>query len=93
MAPWFAVVDRRNGAGSDKNQPSVYHNGWKLEPGASDKQVNEALMNAARFQSSFRLAPYRLNAFDIQMAGTRRAIRAGFLIRSFVTFISTYRRW
>ena len=49
VAPWFAEVARRHGVGFDRNQLVVYHNGWKLEPDASGKEVNDALMNASRF--------------------------------------------
>ena len=86
MAPWFAEVARRNGVGFDKGQLVVFHKGWKLEQDASQDEVNLALMNAANFQSFLQLVSYRLNAFDIQMAGTRRTMCAGFLVRSFFAF-------
>ena len=72
MAPWFAEVARRNGVGFDRTELAVYRNGWKLEPNASEGEVIEALTNAARFQPFLQLAPRKLNAFDIQMAGARR---------------------
>ena len=43
-------------------------------------------MNAAHFQSFLQLVSCKLNAFDIQMAGTRRTMCAGFLVRSFFAF-------
>ena len=86
MAPCFAEVARRNGVGFDKGQLVVYHKGWKLEQDASQDEVKMALMNAAHFQSFLQLVSYKLNAFDIQMAGTRRTMCAGFLIRSFFAF-------
>ena len=45
-----------------------------------------ALMNVVHFQSFLQLASRELNAFDIQMAGTRRTMCAGFLVRSFFAF-------
>ena len=36
---------------------------------------------AARFESGFRAAPYRIDAFDAKLADTRRATCAGFLMR------------
>ena len=86
LVPWFAEVARRNGVGFDKGQLVVFHKGWKLEQDASQDEVNLALMNAANFQSFLQLVSYRLNAFDIQMAGTRRTMCAGFLVRSFFAF-------
>ena len=86
MAPWFAEVARRNGVGFDKVQMVVYHKGWKLEQDASQDEVKTALMNAVHFQSFLQLVSYKLNAFDIQMAGTRRTMCAGFLVRSFFAF-------
>ena len=86
MVPWSAEVARRNGVGFDKGQLAVYHKGWKLEQDASQDEVNEALMNAAHLQSFLQLVSYKLNAFDIQMAGTRRTMCAGFLVRSFFAF-------
>ena len=86
LVPWFAEVARRNGVGFNKGQLVVYHKGWKLEQDASQDEVNLALMNAANFQSFLQLVSYKLNAFDIQMAGTRRTMCAGFLIRSFFAF-------
>ena len=86
MAPWFAEVARRNGVGFDKTQLMVYHDGWKLEQDASQDEVKLALMNAAHFQSFLQLVSYKLNAFDIHMAGTRRTMCAGFLVRSFFAF-------
>ena len=86
MVPRFADVARRNGVGFDRNQLAVYRNGWKPEQNASQDEVNEAPMNAARSQPFLQLAPHKLNAADIQMAGTRRTMCAGFLIRSFFAF-------
>ena len=43
-------------------------------------------MKAAHFQPFLQLVSYKLNAFDIQMAGTRRTMCAGFLVRSFFAF-------
>ena len=74
LAPRFAEVARRYGVGFNKNQLAVFRNAWKLEPDASDEEANEALMNAANFQSFSRAASYRLAAFDIHVAGTRRAM-------------------
>ena len=72
--------------GFDKNQLTVYHDGWKLEQDASQDEVKQALGNAAMFQSFLQQVAYRVNAFDILMAGTRRAMCAAFLIRSFFAF-------
>ena len=86
LIPWFAEVARRNGVGFDKGQLVVYHKGWKLEQDASQDEVKMALMNVVHFQSFLQLVSYKLNAFDIQMAGTRRTMCAGFLVRSFFAF-------
>ena len=86
LAPWFAAVARRNGVCFDKNQMTVHHDGWKLEQNASQDEVKQALENAAMFQSSLQQVAYRVNAFDILMAGTRRTMCAAFLVRSFFGF-------
>ena len=86
LIPWFAEVARRNGVGFDKGQLVVYHKGWKLEQDASQDEVKMALTNVVHFQSFLQLVSYKLNAFDIQMAGTRRTMCAGFLVRSFFAF-------
>ena len=83
MVPRFADVARRNGVGFDRNQLAVYHNGWKLEPNATEGEANEALTNAARFQSFLQLESYKLNDFVIRIAGARCTMCAGLLIRSF----------
>ena len=38
------------------------------------------------FESGFQLAAYRINAFDAELADTRRAIGAGALMCSFFAF-------
>lgn len=86
LAPWFAAVARRNGVDFDKNQLVVFHEGWKLETDATQDEVNQALENAANFQSFLQLVSYKVNAFDVQMTGTRRCMCVAFLIRSFFAF-------
>ena len=69
-----------------KKQLLVLRNGWALGPDASDEVIKEALSNAAHFQSQLQAMVCRSNASDVQMAGTRRAMCEGSLIRSFPPF-------
>ena len=47
-----------------------------------------AAENAALSESSLRVATFRLNAFDVKLADGRRAMSAGFFLRSFSAFFS-----
>ena len=77
---------RGDGVGFGKKQLLVFHDGWALENNASDEEIKGALLNAAFFQPQLPTVAYRLGAFDAQMAGARRPMCAGFLIRSFFAF-------
>ena len=86
LIPGFAQVGRRNGVGSDERQPLVSYNWWALGDNASDGEIKEAPFNAAHFQPQIQTVAHRLNALDVQMAGTRRSMCAGFSSRSFFSF-------
>ena len=75
--PWSAQVTRRRGADSIK-QLAVFLNRWALANDAPEKEIREALRNAAFFQTRLRMAAYRLTAFDVQMAGAIVVTCAGF---------------
>ena len=72
--------------GFSEKQLLVLHDGRASKNNASDEEIEAALYNAALVQSRLQTAAYKLNAFDVQMAGTRRVMRAGLLPRSFSSF-------
>ena len=88
MVPWFATLGQHYGVFFDAQQQLVMHEGWCIFPDADDDKCIAALYDASRFESALQMVSYRLNAFDVQMAGTRRTMCSGYLMRSFFTFFS-----
>ena len=49
---------------------------------ASDGKAEGAAASAAQFPSSLHMVAYRINAFDVKVAGTRRTVLGGFPLRA-----------
>ena len=70
LIPRFAEVAARNGFSLDADGQRVYHTGWSLAKDAADEMARTAAAAAAQFSPSLHMVAYRVNAPDIQMAGT-----------------------
>ena len=88
LAPWSAHAAIRNGDSYETDDELVYHKGWYLQASVAAREAERANSDSAHFKSGLRVAAYRINAFDIQMAGTRRAMSTGLPICSPFAFFS-----
>ena len=76
------------GAAFDPDAQLGSHDGWLFESEAPDEQINKALGAAAFHDSSLHMAPHKINAFDVQLAGTRRVMCAGCILRICFHFVA-----
>ena len=84
----YANITTRNGVAYGRNLQLARHVDWCSDVGASEQDFCQTVADAAFFDSSLQLAWYRINAFDVTWAGTRRTTCAGLLMRGFLTFYS-----
>ena len=78
LVPRSANIRTRNGVSYEPDDEVPYRRGTYWEESATAPEVGGAVPDAAHSESGLRAAPRRIRAFDIQMAKTRRATRAGF---------------
>ena len=92
MTPWFAAVAHANGVSFEPGTQLVRRDSWSLGTDAADERLNKAAFAAAFRDTSLRAVSFKINAFGVQLAGTRRVIRAGFITRSSFQFFSVLPR-
>ena len=66
----------------------MYRRGSFSEVSATAEEVEKAATDAAHMESSLQAAVRCIDAFDVQITGTRRATCAGFLMRSSFAFFT-----
>ena len=81
LVPWYANIAIRHGVPFDNAAHMVCHHGRYL-----DEKVKKAAEGAAYFQSSLQMVAFRINAFDVKLEDTRRAMCTGFLMHGFFGF-------
>ena len=86
--PRYANVAVRNGAPVENADRLTRHMGRYLADCASDDEVRKAAEAAAHLESSMQMAAYRINALDAKLTDTRRAMRAGSLLRGIFAIYS-----
>ena len=86
--PWSAEVEAGNGVSLYADEPRVYHTCRRLGKDASDVKAQEVAADAAQFPYCLRMMAFCSDAFDIQMAGTRRTMCADYSSRAFFAFFT-----
>ena len=80
--PRPANVAARSGVSYESGGELVYRRCWLLEVFTTAEEAEKAASDAAHSESIIQMTTPRIDAFDIQMVDTRRAICAGVLMRS-----------
>ena len=78
LAQGYVAAAARRGVTCDDSDHSARYRGRYLWECASAEEFERGLVDVAHFESGLRTVAYRINAFDVALSVTRRAMHIGF---------------